>query len=473
MKASLRLFALLAASCLLVRAASAQVNITTWQGDLQHTGNNARETILTPGNISSPGNFGLLFSQPMDGQTYGQPLLASGISVGGTAHNIVYAATEHGSLYAFDADSNTGTNASPLWHVALLPSGTVPVPQSVVSSSDIPLELGITTTPVIDPSSSTIYIVSKVQRTADTTYHQYLYALDLSTGATKFGSPVEINPTFPGASYPDSTNGVVPFNPLREHLRCAMILYNGVVYLTYASHSDTTPYHGEIVGYDAKTLLLKQTFIATPNSSNPEGGIWQSGAGPAVDNSGNMFVAVGNGAWDQTSPSYGTNWGESMLKLSTTAATLGVSYSNTLNWFTPNNWKTLNNGDLDVGSGGLTLLPDQTGPHTHIMVGGGKGAVLYVVDRDNLGGLSTPDNAIQEILRGQRRLVFLHPRVLQREHLLFPGGWAVGAAGGGLQPGGWQLHLHHADHLRPTWSTTRAAVVSSPPTAPRTAWSGC
>ena len=176
------------------------------------------------------------------------------------------------------------------------------MPQSVVSSSDIPSELGITTTPVIDPSSSTIYIVSKVQRTADTTYHQYLYALDLATGAAKFNSPVEINPTFPGTSAPDSSGGVVPFNALREHLRCAMVLSNGVVYLAYASHSDTTPYHGEIVGYDAKTLQLVKTFITTPNATNPEGGIWQAGAGPAVDSSGNLFVSVGNGAWDQTNP---------------------------------------------------------------------------------------------------------------------------------------------------------------------------
>ena len=396
MKPLHRLFILGALIFLSIRTASAQVSITTWQHDLQHSGNNPQETALTPGNVSSPGNFGLLFSQPMDGQTYGQPLLASGINVGSTAHNIVYAATEHGSLYAFDADTNTGANASALWKVSLLPSGTMAVPQSAVSSSDIPSELGITTTPVIDLSSSTIYLVSKVRRTSDTTYHQYLYALDLATGATKFGSPVEINPTFPGSATPDSSGGVVPFNPLREHMRCAMILYNGVVYLTYASHGDTTPYHGEIVGYDAKTLQVVKTFITTPNGSNPEGGIWQAGAGPAVDGSGNLFVSVGNGAWDQTNSTYGTNWGESMLKLPT-SGTFGVSYSNTLNWFTPNNWKTLNNGDLDLGSGGLTLLPDQAGPHTHIMVGGGKGAVLYVVDRDNLGGVNTPDNSIQEI----------------------------------------------------------------------------
>ena len=390
-----RSLAVCAALIALNGESSAQVDITTWQVNLQHTGNNASETILTPGNISSPGNFGLLFSQSMDGMTFGQPLLVSGLTVAGATHNVVYAATEHCSLFAFDADSNSGNNSSPLWQASLLPAGTVPVPQSVVGSGDIPIELGITTTPVIDTGSSTIYIVSKVQRTSDTTYHQYLYALDLATGAAKFGSPVEITASFPGTSS-DASGGSIPFSPLHEHLRSAMVLYDGIIYLAYASHSDTTPYHGEILGYDATKLTLVKSFITTPNNGTPEGGIWQSGASPAVDSSGNMYVAVGNGAWDQTSPSYGTNWGESMLKLPT-SGTFDVSYSNTLNWFTPNNWQTLNNGDLDVGSGGLTLLPDQSGPHQHILVGAGKGSVIYVVDRDNMSGMNSPDGAIQEI----------------------------------------------------------------------------
>ncbi len=405
---SIKPLSLLALSLFLISRLSAQVNITTWQVDLQHTGNNANETILSPGIVSSPGNFGLLFSQTMDGQTYGQPLFMSGVTIAGVPHNVVYAATEHCSLYAFDGDNNTGGDANPLWHVSLLPAGTLPVPQSVVGSGDIPVELGITTTPVIDPATNTIYVVSKVQRTADTTYHQYLYALDLATGATKFNSPVELNPTFPGTSTPDSVGGVIPFNPLREHLRSAMILHSGIIYLAFASHSDTTPYHGEIVGYDASNLQLVKTFVATPNGGTPKGGIWQSGAGPAVDPNGNMYVAIGNGAWDQNNSSYGTNWGESMLKLPTTGP-FTVDFNTPLNWFTPNNYQNLNNGDLDLGSGGLLLLPDQSGPHQHIMVGGGKGAVLYVVDRDNLGGLHTPDSAIQEIPEPGGKWLFVTP----------------------------------------------------------------
>ena len=397
-------------------AARAQTSITMWQADLQHTGQNLNETTLNPGSISSPGNFGLLFTQQTDGQTYGQALIAAGVSINGTTHNVIYVGTQHDSLYAFDADSNTGANASPLWHASFIQAGvTQPIPQTAVNSSDITDECGITTTPVIDPSSSTIYIVSAVQNISDSSFHQYLHALDLATGAEKFNGPIEINPTFAGsANYnktEQTTPGVIPFNPLREHLRCAMTLSNGIVYLCYASHSDTQPYHGEILGYGASNLQLMKSFISTPNSSG-EGGFWAGGAGPAFDSSGNMFIATGNGAFDQTVSPYtsGTDWGETMLKLPPTGAFTVSASNSTLNWFTPNNWNNLNGGDLDLGSSGLLLLPDQTGgSHTHLLVGGGKGGVLYVVDRDNMGGISTPDSAVQELTTPNNNYLFATP----------------------------------------------------------------
>jgi hypothetical protein len=390
-------------------AASAQVNITTWQADLTHSGTNPNETILTPANVGSAGSFGLLFTQPTDGQTYGQVLYAGGVNVSGTTHNLVFVGTEHDSMYAFDADGNTGSNANPIWHDAMLPTGTVPVPQADVGSGDISIELGLTTTPVIDPPSSTIYVVSKVKtttaRTDNTgsyavgTYQQYLHALDLATGAEKFGGPVLINPTFAGSAT-DGTGGVVPFSALHEHTRAAMTLNNGIVYISYASHSDTTPYHGEIIGYNATTLQQVNSFISTPNGS--EAGIWGAGAGPAFDSNGNMFVTTANGNWDQATSPYTSepDWGESFLRLVPSASgPFSASFSNTTSYFTPNNWNTLNGGDLDLGSSGVVLLPTQTGgTHPDIMVGGGKGAVLYVVDRDNLGGENaTQDPAIQEI----------------------------------------------------------------------------
>src|SRR5258708_32848686 len=342
--------------------------MTTWQADLQHTGANLNETILSPATVGSPGSFGLLFTQTLDGQSYGQPLYVSSAALGtfadGLSHNVVYVATEHCGVYAFDADNNsTAQNSVPLWHASLLPAGTIPVPQSDVGSGDIQVELGITTTPVIDLSSGTLYVVSKVKTQSNSTYQQYLYALDLKTGAAKLGSPVLINPTFAGGAS-DGNGGVVPFNARREHLRGAMALYNGVVYLTYASHSDTQPYHGELLGYDAQTLALVKTFITTPNGS--EGGFWASGPGPAVDSQGNMFLPVANGSFDQTSSAFtrGTDWGESVVKLPTnTTGQIPLSFSNTLNWFTPNNWDFLNRGDPDLGSGSLPLLPEQTASH--------------------------------------------------------------------------------------------------------------
>ena len=249
----------------LVWNAPAQVSVTTWQADNSHSGNNSRETILTPGTVSAPGNFGLLYTQTLNGQTYGQPVVAAGVNVSGTTYNVVYVATQRCEFYAFNGDANTGGSTGTLWHDTLLPTGTVPVPQSVVGSSDILDTLGITTTPVIDPTSSTVYIVSKVQRTSDSTYHQYLYALDLATGTTKFGSPVEINPTFPGNSS-DAVNNVISFSALHQHLRCAMALNNGLLYLAYASHSDTTPYHGEVLVYNASNLQYVKGSTPTPSS---------------------------------------------------------------------------------------------------------------------------------------------------------------------------------------------------------------
>ena len=408
----------LLASCLsllaLVGSAAAQVSMTTWQADNNHSGNNSHETRLTPGTVGSPGNFGLLFAQTLNGQTYGQPLVAAGVSINGTTHNVVYVATQRCELYAFDGDSNTGSNANALWHDTLLPAGTVPVPQSVVGSGDISDALGLTTTPVIDTASSTLYVVSKFYRSSDSTYHQYLYAIDLATGAYKLGGPVEINPSFPGTTS-DASGNVIPFNSLREHLRCAMALNNGLVYLAYASHSDTTPYHGKVVVYSASTLQYVKGFIATP--LDYDAGIWMSGASPAIDTAGNVYVATGNGglgdpknrnatSFPDASYPYGTDWGQAILKLP--PDTFTVKYATTTNWFAPYSLANVG-GDSDLGCGGVTLLPDQAGPHTHLLLGVGKGGIMYVVDRDNMSGLNNPDKAVQEISEIGGRSYFSTP----------------------------------------------------------------
>src|SRR6202453_3433615 len=418
------LLSLVTLSLAMTVGAFAQNSITMWQNGLQHWGVNPNETTLTPGNIASAGNFGLLFTQVTDGQSYGEPLVIAGVSVGGVTHNVVYVATQHDSLYAYDADNNTGGNSTYLWHDSFLTPGvTRPLLQTApnVRSGDITVELGITTTPVVDTTNNTIYVTSNVQNISDGSYHQYLHALDLSTGAEKFGGPVEINPTFAGSAIhgyvmgqpavPEGSGtgataaggvaGGIPFSEIHEHLRCAMTLYNGIVYLAFGSHSDNTPYHGEILGYNETTLQLTKKFIDTPNGNDSKGGFWAGGASPAIDPAtGNMFVSVANGQFGQDSSPYttATNWGDSFLKLPT-SGTFDVSFSDPTSYFTPYNQATLDPDDLDIGSGGLCLLPNQTaGPHTHILIGGGKGGVMYVVDRDVMGGYSTTtDNVIQEV----------------------------------------------------------------------------
>lgn len=379
-----------------------QVNVTTWGGDLSHDGLNSHETVLTPLNVGASGSFGLLFTHALDGQCYSQPLIVCGVSIGGTTHNVVYLTTQHDGVYAFDADNVTGANANPLWYRSLLPTGTTSVPSGDSGAGDITPEIGITATPVIDTTTNTLYTVSKVKTTSNSTYQQYLHALDITTGAEKFGGPVLVSATFHGAgTYGESTNNVFSFNSLREHGRAALVLYNGIVYVTYASHGDSGAYHGIILGFNASTLALVKQFIDTPNGFGA--GIWMDGAGPAIDGSGNMYVATGNGAFDQsTNPNTtDTDWGESFLKLPTTG-TFDVSFSNPLNWFTPNIYNMLNNYDEDLGSSGVLLLPDQTGgSHTHLLLGAGKGGTLYVVDRDYMGGLNTTaDNAVQELAIG-------------------------------------------------------------------------
>jgi fibronectin type 3 domain-containing protein len=465
-----------------VSVAIAQVDITTWQGNLQHTGLNSKETVLTPGSVGSSGNFGLLFTQQTDGQTYGQPLYMSsqtlaslpGAFPDGKQHNVVYIATQSGSLYAFDADADpqganpNGTNSSPLWHTSLIPPGDTPLVQTDVASSDILGNLSVTTTPVIDPKSGTIYIVSAVKNPSLTPpFQQFLHALDLKTGLERTGSPVLINATFTGTPVVSNNDkdpvtapaGEIPFSPLHEHLREAMVLYNGVIYLSYASHSDESPYYGEVLGYDANTLTLVKTFITTPNGKGGAAGLWQSGAGPAIDAAGNMYLITGNGPFDQIGGQ--NDWGESVLKLPTNSPALQMPlpFSDTTSWFTPNNWSQLNSGtsgglapDRDLGSGGMLLLPDQTqGSHTHLMVGGGKAGVLYVLDRDSLGGLTANDmTAVQEIVEPSGTSVFVTPAY-------FNGNIYYAPAGGHLE----QRQVQYDATFEPPHYLSSAAITST------------
>jgi hypothetical protein len=372
----------------------AGVNVLTGHNDNARTGLNTNETVLTPANVTST-NFGQLFTQAVDGYVYAQPLVAANLAIPGKGvHNVVFVATEHDSVYAFDADDDSGSNTLPLWQRSFInpAAGVTSVPSSDVGCTDLLPEVGITSTPVIDPVSGTIYVEAKTKEVSNgvMNYVHRLHALDVATGGEKFGGPVVIQASVPGTGDGNDGAGNVPFDPLRHMNRPGLLLSQGVVYLAYASHCDNGPYHGWLLGYDAQTLALSNVFNATPNGGL--GGIWQSGAGPAADDRGNIFVMTGNGTFDSTN---NNDYGDSFLKLSTTNGLQLADY------FTPSNQDVLNDGDIDLGSGGPMLLPDEGGSlaHPHLVVGCGKEGKIYLLDRDNLGQFnSANDNQVVQEL---------------------------------------------------------------------------
>ena len=390
----------------------AQTNVVTQHNDIARTGQNTNETILTPANVNT-NTFGKLFSYSVDGQTYAQPLYMQGVTMGagtaqaGTTHNVVFVATEHDSVFAFDADSNGGANAAPLWQITLLDSahgagsGATTVPNGDLSTSDISPEIGITSTPVIDPSTNTLYVVGKTKENGN--YFQRLHALDITTGAEKSGSPVTLSGQVPGNGN-GSSGGVLSWDPKWENNRPGLLLLNGIVYIGFAAHGDNGPWHGWILAYNAATLQQTSVFCSTANGAGS--GVWMSGAGLAADtvsnSSGNpspggrLFVATGNGAFTATAPPY-TNtmsYGDDFVRLDLSSGVMTVG-----DQFTPLNQSTLSGGDVDVASGGVLVLPDQSsGGHTHLMVQAGKEGRIFLVDRDNLGGYSSSgDNIVQEV----------------------------------------------------------------------------
>jgi outer membrane protein assembly factor BamB len=337
-------------------------------------GANTHETVLTPTNVNV-NTFGKKFSYPIDGLPYGQVLYVPNLSINGTVHNVVYVVTENNSIYAFDADGG-----GQLWHHFI----DTPVPCAPINGCGVAPALGITATPVIDLSLGRIFVESRTAPQSGGYWHG-LHALDLTTGQEVQGSPVVLSARVRGNGYDHDVNGYINFNSQTENDRSALLELNGVVYLSFASTGDTDPYHGWILGYDARTLQLLYTFCVTPNGSR--GGIW---GGPlAADNSGYIYAAVGNGTWDGTS-----DWGSSYLKLVPVGNTLQVS-----DYFTPFNYQTLNAEDLDLGSATATPLPWLGGTFPHEMIGAGKEGRIYVVNRDSMGKFHQGDDSqiVQEI----------------------------------------------------------------------------
>jgi hypothetical protein len=368
--------------------AAAQVNVPTSMYNNQRTSVNGNESILTPANVNTA-NFGKLFSQAVDGQVYAQPLYVSNVSIGGSPHNVVYVATQHDSVYAFDADTNTAGNAQPLWHTSFLSPGVTSVPSSATGCNDITPENGIIGTPVIDLATNTIYVVAETLENSGANFVKKLHALDIATGAEKPGSPVNITATVtvPGQS-------AVTFNTKYQANRPGLLLYNGVVYLGFGSHCDFSSYRGWILGYAYNGTGFSQVFVFStePSSMNGrQGGIWMGGQGLPMDSGSNLFVATGNGLFEPavTPP---INFGDSIIRID---LALGPTVQD---YFTPSNQQSLDSADLDLGSGGMAILPDQGGPNAHLLVHKGKDGVIRVVNRDGMGQFNaTSNNIVQEI----------------------------------------------------------------------------
>jgi len=323
--------------------------------------------------MNLPG-IGKLFSQTVDSYVYAQPLFFPGLKIGSTVHDVVFVVTEKNSVYAFDAT----TKGPALWHTNV---GMEMSCSDLDDCGDLVPSAGITGTPVIDPSTQTMYLVALVK--VGTGFHHRLHALDLASGGDKFGGPVEVSPTAPGTGA-DSDGGVVQFNPQHHYQRCALLLSGGVVYVGIGGNAESdSDNHGWIVGYDASALSNTMTFCASPDDDWVS--LWQAGGGLASDSDGYIYGETANGTFDVDRG--GRDYGDSAIKLDSTGKVT--------DYFTPHNQAAMASGDIDFGSANPLLLPDQTGPVVHELIASGKPGILYLIDRDNMGHFNkTSDSQI-------------------------------------------------------------------------------
>jgi hypothetical protein len=398
MSKQLTIVALVAASGLALIAtnrtltSAGNTNVLTYHNDNGRTGQNLAETILAPATVNAS-VFGKTGSLAMDGKVDAQPLLLSGVPIAGRGtFNILFAATEHDSVYAFDSDTG-----SVLWQISTLGAGEVP--SDGRSCSQVVPEIGITSTPVIDPSRGphgVIYVVAMSKNGSG--YIQRLHALDVATGAELFGGPKVVQASVAGTGA-GSAGGTLAFDPKQYEERAALLLVNGVLVTAWSSHCDIDPYTGWIMAYDPATLAQTAALNVTPNGSR--GALWMAGAGPAADSAGNVYVLDGNGTFDTTLdangfPSRG-DFGNAFLKISTTGGLAVADYFATFDTVSKSN------ADSDLGSGGTLVLPDLVdggGQVRHLAVGAGKDAHMYVVDRDNMGKWNASSNAIYQDITG-------------------------------------------------------------------------
>jgi len=354
--------------------------VYTYHNDLARDGVNAQEYALTPQSVSSA-SFGKLFSCTVDGAVYGQPLWIANLSIGGSRHNVVLVATEHDSLYALDADTSPCTK---LWQVSLIDSshgataGEMSVANGLLPGGAAdPPEVGVTSTPVVDPASGIVYVLAMSTNSAGTSFYQRLHAIEVTSGREKPGSPVLIAGNYPGTG---SGGTSVAFNAWQEQQRAGLALVNGQIYIGWASFGDHAPWYGWIMGYSYKSGVLVQSSVLNVAPNTRGAGIWMSGCAPAASSTGQIYVSTGNGRADTNATSGPTNdYGDSVLTL-TGALTVA-------DWFTPSTAATLAANDLDLGSGGAAVVVSPaTGAVHHVVITGGKDGTLYVLNGDQLGG---------------------------------------------------------------------------------------
>jgi Ca2+-binding RTX toxin-like protein len=406
------------------------VDMLQYHNDSSGTGRNLSETILNQSNVDSS-TFGKLFTRNVDGQVYAQPIYKSQVNITTGpfqgVHAVVFVATENDSLYAIDA-----VNGNVLWQDSFLGAGITPVPSSDVGSTDLSPQIGITSTPVIDPNTNILYLSAKTEETRNDGLHfvQRLHAINISDGSEALGGPAVIADTLvqnpadesdisnyafiSGPSVLGDGDGAVNvggvnrifFNAQTQMNRPAVSLINGVIYLAFASHGDNGFYNGWILGYSAANLSLVAVFNATPNGS--QGGIWQSGAAITSDASGNLYVSTGNGTFDTTMDANGFpinhDYGDSILKLAVDPNSNPNNQNGNgwglkvVDYFTPYNQLFLDQNDVDLSDDGILLLPNNVGSQAHqqLLAAAGKQGVLYLIDRNNMGHFNTDPNATSD-----------------------------------------------------------------------------
>jgi hypothetical protein len=379
------------AGWILLLAAISVAQVTTSQYDNARTGATLNEMLLTLQNVNTK-QFGKLGAFKVDGAVYAQPLFIPAVEIPGKGtHDVLYVATEHDSVYAFDANR---PGDPPLWHVSFLDKSlSISVPsEDDVQCPFIRPEIGITSTPVIDLPSGTLYVLARTKirhGLSSDEFFQHLHALAITTGVEKFGGPKLISASVAGNGR-GSENGRIAFDPLKENPRAALLLSKGVLYLTWASSCDVDPYHGWVMAYDPQTLAQRAVLNVTPDGS--EAGIWLADTGPAADDDGDIYVPTGNGTFNLDTG--GHDYGDSVLRLALEGSSLTIR-----DYFTPHDQSRISDADADVGSSGPLLLPDQSGPHRHLLLQPTKDSTIYVIDRDRMGKFHSNSDALVQTIK--------------------------------------------------------------------------